>query len=234
MKASRIAWIVTVGIVVTSNSPALAATSPYTENFTTTANWSTSSMSLVAPALVAAGGPDGSSYVSRTSSAAGFPNETPFVQFRAHDEFNSSGHAFEGDWIAGGLNQLTVYVRHNAPQALPFFVRFTRPTGGTGVVFETASPLAANMDWTKLTFDISPDSPYFTPEGLPSLFASTMSNVGHVQIGYTVRDGFGSFSDPYTFEMDVVSSAQVPEPASWLLLSGGTVVGFVGRRRRCQ
>jgi hypothetical protein len=226
------------GVAISISSPSFANSAipavPFTENFNTTANWSTTSGVVTAPTLVPASGPDGSSYISREASASGAPDlipPVPVVLFRAQDGFASSGHQFENNWISGGLNQVSVYVRHNASVALPFFVRFTPPAGTPGVNFESGSSLAASPNWTKLTFDISPSSPYFTPEGPPSLFNSVMSDVARMQIGYTVPLGFGADPNAYTFDLDLVAS-NTPEPASWLLLLSGTMFGHARRRRR--
>ena len=108
---------------------------PYTEHFDTTAGWSTTApvgmaMSPTPPTLVPTGGVDGS-YISHTFSAFGVPNSSAppgppstITLFRAQDVFGSSGDQFENNWISGGLNTLTTYVRHNAPSPLMYFAAF--------------------------------------------------------------------------------------------------------------
>jgi hypothetical protein len=155
----------------------------------------------------------------------------PVILFRAQDNFSSSGDQFFGDWITGGLNELSLYVRHNASVPLPFFLRFTPPAGTPGVIFETGSTTPASNDWTKLTFVISPSSPYFTPEGPPSLFNSIMSDVGRMQFGYSVPVGFGMDPNSYTFDMDIVAT-NTPEPASWLFAAAAATLGWAFRRNR--
>jgi hypothetical protein len=215
-------------------NPAIPAVT-FTENFNTTANWSTTSPVLTAPALSVSGGPDGSSYVSRTATAAGAPDlnpPVPVVLFRAQDGFNSSGNQFVNNWLSGNITQVTAYVRHNASVPLPFFLRFTPPAGTPGIIFETGSltPASVNSDWTKLTFDINPSNPFFTPEGPPSLYGTVLSDVGRMQIGFTVPVGFGLDPNTYIYDLDIVSS--VPEPASWMLLMGAAMIGWVRRKRR--
>lgn len=207
----------------------------FTENFNTTASWSTTSPALTAPTLAASGGPDGSSYISRTATAAGAPDlspPVPVVLFRAQDGFNSSGNQFVNNWISGNIMQVTAYVRHNASVALPYFLRFTPSAGTPGIIFETGSltPASVNNAWTKLTFDISPSNPFFTPEGPPALYGTILSDVGRMQIGFTVPVGFGADPNTYTYDLDLVSTT--PEPASWMLVASATAIGWARRRRR--
>ena len=215
-------------------NPAIPAVT-FTENFNSTANWSTTSPALTPPTLVANGGPDGSSYVSRTATAAGAPDlnpPVPVVLFRAQDGFSSSGNLFANNWILGNITQVTAHVRHNASVPLPFFLRFTSPAGTPGIIFETGSltPASVSNDWTKLTFDISPSNPFFTPEGPPSLYGTILSDVGRMQIGFTVPVGFGLDSNTYTYDLDLVSTT--PEPASWMLFMSAAMIGWARCRKR--
>ena len=151
--------------------------------------------------------------------------------FRAQDEFNSSGHALEGNWVAQNVGQFSTYVRHNAPQPLSFFTRFSGPgnfPGGTAVKF---APVLPNT-WTQLTFDIRADNPEFvTFEG--SSFNTVFSNVGHVQVGVSVPAPLNANSTAFAFDIDKVSIAPaVPEPATFaaVFIAGMALVGV--RRTR--
>lgn len=204
----------------------------FTESFNTTANWSTTSPALTAPTLAPSGGPDGSSFITRTSSVTGAPDGTPVVLFRAQDGFNSSGNIFTNNWVSGNITEVTAYVRHNASAPLPFFLRFTPPAGTPGVNFENATltPASVGNAWTKLTFVISASSPDFTPEGPPSLFGTVMSDIGRMQIGFSVPAGFGADPGTYSYDLDLITAT--PEPASWLLLATGAATGWARRRNR--
>jgi hypothetical protein len=240
MKRISLAAAIASVVVAVSISSQLFANSgipavTFTENFNTTANWSTTSPTLTAPSLVGTGGPDGSSYISRTASASGAPDTNPpvpVVLFRAQDGFNSSGNVFTNNWVTGNITEVTAYVRHNASVPLPFFLRFTPPAGTPGVIFENATltPASVNNAWTKLTFDISASSPDFTPEGPPSLFGTVMGDVGRMQVGFTVPVGFGADPGTYTYDLDLVTAT--PEPTSWLLLATGAAFGWARRRSR--
>ena len=79
------------------------ATSPFTEDFTSSnANWADSSGMNLAT-FVTSGGPDGSSYISATVDTSSYADGDGVTVFRGQDEFDSSNHAFEGNWLAGGI-----------------------------------------------------------------------------------------------------------------------------------
>jgi hypothetical protein len=152
--------------------------------------------------------------------------------FRAQDEFNSSGHAFEGNWIVQNIGQFSALVRHNAPLPLSFFARFSGPgnfPGGTAVKF---APVLPNT-WTELSFDIRPSNPEFvTYEG--TSFNTVFSNVGHIQLGLSVPAALAANSTAFMFDIDKVSIARaIPEPSTLVaLLLAGAVRMPLGRSRR--
>jgi hypothetical protein len=214
--------------LVSAPAASHAATVPFTEDFTTTvSNWAdNSAMNLLNH--VASGGPDGGSYASASTALAG----TSMVLFRAQDEFNSSGHALEGSWVAHGVAEFSAFVRHNVPVPLNYFARFSGPgnfPGGTAVKFAPVLPGA----WTQLKFIINPGNPEFvTFEG--SSFNTVFSNVGHVQLGVNVPAALAGNATPYTFDIDKASIAgQVPEP-SGLLTSVIAGIGLMLRPRRIR
>ncbi len=190
-------------------APGHAATVPFTEDFTTNVyNWAdNSAMNLLN--YVASGGPDGGSYASASTALAG----TSMVLFRAQDEFNSSGHALEGNWIADGVGEFSAFVRHNAPVPLTYFGRFSGPAnspGGTAIKFAPLLPGA----WTQLKFNISPANPEFVTFESSS-FSTVFSNVGHVQLGVNVPAALAGNMTQYTFDIDKATiAAQVPEPSA--------------------
>jgi hypothetical protein len=217
-----------VAVLYCLAAPALihAATVPFTEEFTTTvSNWAdNSAMNLLN--YVSSGGPDGGSYASASTALSG----TSMVLFRAQDEFNSSSHALEGNWVADGVGEFSAFVRHNAPLPLTYFGRFSGPgnfPGGTAVKFAPVLPGA----WTQLKFIINPGNPEFvTFEG--SSFATVFSNVGHVQLGVTVPAALAGNMTQYTFDIDKASiAALVPEPSALsALVFAGMHFAFLRRR----
>jgi hypothetical protein len=202
---------------------------PFTEDFTAgPSNWAdNTALSLLTH--VATGGPDGGTYASAGKSFTGLGGQS-VVLFRAQDEFNSSNHAFEGNWVTQGVGRFSALVRHNAPLPLSYFARFSGPgnsPGGTAVKF---APVAPNA-WTQLSFDIRANNPEFvTFEN--SDFKTVFSNVGHVQLGVSAPASLTADATVFTFDIDKASIAMVvPEPTTLMAMIIAGAALFCGRRR---
>ena len=192
MSSTRFLSLALLAAVAGTLSQSAFATVPYTENFTSdAANWRDGA-GAAAATWVASGGPDGSSYITSTASAFFLEDDDPVVVFRGQDGFNSSADAFVGNWITSGINQFSTWVRHDAPVSLDFFVRFATPGNFPGTAADKGVLIAPNT-WTKLSYEIAPShiNEYLFPEGPPSFYNSTFSNVGNIQVGYSVPAGFG-------------------------------------------
>ncbi len=232
MRLTKVVCIVLITLLAHSELSSAFATAPFIENFASSvANWADGSGADLAT-FVGSGGPDGSGYVSTTSTAFNVADGSGVVLFRGQDEFNSSGHAFEGDWLTGGINHFSAYVWHNAPVSLPFFVRFATASNFPGTNAVDVTPVPPNT-WTQLNFDIVPSQINVSlfPEGPPSVFDATFSSVGHIQIGYEAPAGFGADPNTYSFGLDQVSIS-TPEPAGCVLALGFAAIGFIRRRSR--
>lgn len=230
MKPSRLMSLALLTMSVGALSPRVFATVPYTENFATdTANWR--DRVDAATTYVPGGGPDGSSYITSTASAFFLDDDASVVVFRGQDGFNSSADAFVGNWISSGINQFSVWVRHDAPVSLDFFVRFATAGNFPGTAADKGA-LIAPSTWTKLSYEIAPShiNEYLFPEGPPSFYSSTFGNVGNIQIGYSVPVGFGSVNQSFNFALDQ-PSIDTPEPSS-VFLAFGFAFAPVMRRRR--
>jgi len=201
-----------------------APVSPYLETF----NAGDAAWADVASAPVtwhSFGGPDGSPYISTTGDLATADPQNGLLLFRAEDALDSSGDAFVGDYLAGGITSFSVDVRHDSAVPVSFYVRVA-PAGGPGMLFLNFAPVAAGQ-WTTLTFDFSTSNPGWIAEGVPSqaLFDNVASGIAKVQIGAipaAATTGIATF--------DVDNFAIVPTPASAALLGLGGVVAV--RRRR--
>lgn len=212
-------------------SAASAAVSPFTENFAAdSANWYNNNSS--APVgWSSSGGPDGSSYATTSFNFGSFTPGVPIpgntaVLFRAQDEFNSSGNALVGDWVAGGINELSFWVRHDAPEAVTFFARFATPANSPA--WSGIGPAVAPNVWTQVTLPLSIAT--LTYEGPPGAgqtqFNNVFGNLGHVQIGAFAQNLAGLNQD-ITFDLDQVSI--VPAPAALAMLLPAL---FLNPRRR--
>jgi hypothetical protein len=221
MKPTPLLWTAAILLICHCAPPEAIATVPFTENFAASvSNWTAGPGT---PATFeASGGPDGSSYASVNFSALGIPYGAPVVLLRGQDEFNASGHAFEGDWLAGGINRFSMWVWNNAPVPLAFFVRIAPADNFPGLIGENGAFAPPNT-WTKYTYDLSPDKIdaylFVEVEGNnyeKSLsYYETLSSVGHVQIGIRIPDGFGNDPNTYKYGLDQPSISQVNVPGDY-------------------
>jgi hypothetical protein len=178
---------------------AMGVTVPFTEEFPlSAANWRNNAQQPMT--WVASGGPDGSSHITTSYSFANQSVGATPVIIRCQDNFNSSGNAFVGDWIASGVGEYRVWVRHSAPIAVPFIIRFATTFGFPGAIAESASTVEPNV-WTLLSVEISPDNPRFLSFS-GSDFESVFTDVGRVQIGVTVPVELASLQGSFSFDAD--------------------------------
>jgi hypothetical protein len=223
-------------LVIATHSTAHGTIVPFTENFATdAANWYDNA--ATAPVQwVANGGPDGSSHVSTNFNFVNLPPGLPIPNnpvnlFRAQDEFNSSGGAFFGNWIADGVTAISFAIRHDGPTPLNFFARFATPNNfpaWSGVQF---APVQANT-WTTITIPISLSNPALFFEGPPGAgqaeFDAVFSNIGHVQIG-AFAGSLAGVDDSVRFDLDQVTLVPGPGALTMLALMGVSRRG----RKRC-
>ena len=170
----------------------------------------------------AAGGPDGSSYVSTIYTV---PDPIPpfgAVLFRGHDAYDSSDDSFVGNWITDGVREFSFWVRHDAVTPLGLFTRFATPANFPGAVGISFVPVAPNT-WTEIIIPIFDGSPNLILEGSP--FNDVFSNIGNVQIGASVTADM--IGQTITFDLDKVSITPAPGAIGFL-----AVAGLLGRKRR--
>lgn len=205
----------------------MALTVPFTEAFqTSSANWYNAAGT--APlSWAAAGGPDGSSFAETTFNFVNSAEDDGPAIFRGQDEFNSSGGAFVGDWVSGGVTTFTAYVRHDAGVPLPFFVRFSSPFNFPGGIGFAATPVESGT-WQQITIPIGP-AESFIYEG-PSTYASVFGNLGHIQIGLNVPASLAGVDRAVTFAID--QPTIVPEPSMAGLMALAATTSFLGVRRQ--
>jgi hypothetical protein len=229
MTALNRAATLMIGLLAFTPMLSHATTVPFMEDFASdVANWGDNT-GLALVDHVGLGGPDGSAYASAQFALAGLGGES-VVLFRGQDEFNSSGGAFTGNWIADGVGTFSAYVRHDAPLPLNFFTRFSGPANHPGATAVRFAPVLPNT-WTLMEFDIEASNPAFvTFEGTD--FNTVFSNIGHVQIGVSAPEALDAVSTSFAFDIDGPSVSAIPEPASWILVAGSMAAGVLRRRPR--
>jgi hypothetical protein len=231
MNCSVARTIVAAALLAGGGSAAQAAT-PFAEGFNAgTAGWRFSN--TIDLTAVASGSFDGSGYVSRTFafSSLSNPAAASAIVFRAQEEYNSSGAAYAGNWIAEGVKQVSAMVRHTATEPLSFNVRLSNPANFPGASYLTTAPVPAN-EWTKVVFNVTPGSPQnLTYEGTD--YNTVFSHVGHIQFGVDIPASLRGGASAFTFDLDRVRVSNVPEPAAGgLALVALTGLAPVARRRR--
>ena len=182
---------VIIGLLLMAVGESYAQTFPFLESFDNdTANWKDISRQDLT--FVATGGADGGGYVS-TEFAFAAAGSFGAVPFRGEASFGASDGAFVGDWIAAGVEGVSMRVRHNAPIPLVFGARFASPfnfPGTSAIRFQPVLPSAfTGGQFTEMSFAIEEGNPAFvTFEG--SDFQTVFSNIGNVQVSADIPSSF--------------------------------------------
>jgi hypothetical protein len=230
MQIGRLSRAAVAALALASGAGAASAlTVPFTEDFTThVAGWENATNNPLS--FVASGGSDGGSYASGTFNYFNFvgPFGSGPVTFRGQDEDNASGLAFVGDWIAGGVQTVSIWVRQNTTETLGYFLRIATSANFPGAVINSTTLVAPNT-WTQVSFDIDPNSPLCTGEGVTC--AQALANVAHLQFGTTAPAALTGLDQVFTLDIDKITISSVPEPTTMLLLAGG-LAGLVWQSRR--
>jgi len=223
-----LAGIVAGAVVFVSAGRAPAAvTLPFTETFgSNAAGWL---ISLVpsgtgSPTWSSSGGVDDGGFISlsRAMSAAQFNGSGfGFISFRGNAAADASGDAFVGNWLTAGVTAFSAAVRHDAPAALNMYLRIDAGGGAaaSSVVFSVPS-----NTWTTIGVPIVDNASSFQSYGVGT-FSGVFSNVQNVQIALAptqppeVLDG----TTTYTFGLDNVAVAPVPEPSAIAIV--GAAIG---------
>ena len=200
---------------------AFAITVPFTETFASSnSGWTNSANAAIG--WNATGGPDNSGFISTTFNLTGQPDAATPVLVRG--QAGASGGLFTGDWIAAGVTQVSVDVRHSATAPLTMFARFAQAPA-PGAIMTSSFAVPANQ-WTTLTFDINPTNPlWLNFEG--SSYAAVLSNIQRIQFGVVVSAA-ANLTGPYTLDVDNVRV--IPAPSIGALAGLASLVAM--RRKR--
>lgn len=223
MLLSRLAAI--AGAVAFASS-ANALVNPFTETFNTDASsWRNAAGSADAT-WVATGGPDSSAFITGATNVNSASFNT-VVALRGQDSYDSSNDAFVGNWIAGGVTLFSFDVRHDGPEPIGFGVRIATPANNPGAVGVSFTPVVPGV-WTTISIAIDPSNPQFISFGSGD-FNSVFSDVGNIQISYTVPSSLAGTGTIVNVDLDNVSIVPAPGALAALGLFG---VATVRRRRR--
>jgi len=205
---------VAVGLLVTvlaQQSRALVV--PFTEDFISgNSNWLNGASA--GATWLPSGGVEGGGYITANTTVV----NTGFgaISFRGNAASDASGDAFVGDWIAGGVNLFSTYVRHNAPTSLDVFARLDAGSGraGSSVNFSVAP-----NTWTQLSVPIV-DSPGSFQSYGAGTFSTVFTNIQNIQVVLAPNGDLAG--QIYTLDVDQVSV--VPEPGTLGLAAGAGVL----------
>ncbi|HCT46018.1 MAG: hypothetical protein CMJ35_14620 [Phycisphaerae bacterium] len=216
----------TISAMMIAAGVANAGVSSFTETFETGANgWLQGSFS--APTYNSTGALDGSAYISST---ADLNSAGPFglTVFRGQDDFDASGDAFVGDYLAGGIDRISFDFRHNAGQDLGIALRVASSNNFPAFAVELAGPVVSD-EWVTLSFDLSFFNPLVTIEGAPTpqAFNEIMAAIGNLQVSVDRPDGLDT---PLVVDFDLDNVAITPAPSALALLGLGGLA--TARRRR--
>jgi hypothetical protein len=214
-------------------TPVQAVTIPFTETFAVdNANWSIGSSTVYAAATWnATGGPSGGTFISRLGSGTGSPFSGPTI-FRGQDNFDSSGDAFVGDWIAAGVGTFSVDFFHDHSSALNVSVRFANAFNDPGA--SSVNFLVDPSTWTTLTIPIVDSTSSFQTYGslgsVPNStsFNTIFSSIGNIQLSLPT----GTDLPSVTFGLANPTIAPVPEPGTWAVIGAAAAAGLGIRLRR--
>lgn len=205
-------------VLLLIGSSVSAVTVPFTEDFAAdVAGWRKNGSTPLT--FESTGGPDGGSYASTTFNYFGFSSSFgggPVI-FRANDSDDASADAFVGDWLAAGVQLVTLYVRHDAPENLTFFMRVASSFNFPGAVIAGTQAVAPGT-WTQLSFAVDPLSPLCTGETVSC--AAALQNAGNLQFGSDAPSALTALDQSFRLEIDAVSSF-VPEPGTLALVAPG-------------
>ncbi len=204
--------------------------SVFTEDFESGANgWLAGT--FTAPTVFASGALDGSGYI-RTSADLNSAGVFGLAVLRGEDNFDASGDAFVGDYLAGGITTIAFDVRHDAGIDLNIALRVATSNNTPGFAVEQAG-LIGSGEWVRLEYELSPLNPLWTPEGGGpgfdpiAFFESVMTSVGNIQVSVDRPDGLVT---PFVVNFDFDNIAITPTPGGISLFGLGGLVAF--RRRR--
>jgi hypothetical protein len=234
MRSTFASAILSTAVAAVLGTSTVSAVTTYTETFNSgNANWYNGANNAYAT-HIATGGVANSGYISYTSTFTGAAGMGDPLQLllRGNNAQDASGDAFVGNWIADGVETLTLSVRHSHTSSLYFYSRLAGSGGaGASTANNVSEFLIAPNLWTTIEIDITNSNPPFVSFG-SSTFNGVFGNLQNLTFGLYVADGT-TYTD-LKFDIDNVSitANPVPEPTTMTGVLGAGVLGLMIRRRR--
>lgn len=154
--------------------------------------------------------------------AAPFPGAPAFATILRATPTSSGGN-FAGDYLAGGIAEMSFDIGYLAPGPFGFLIRFANAANSNAFITETR---IANPGGDTLTFSL--EAADLAPAGPGGPIPSRLMDIQQFQI-LAVQLPFSPTAGAYTFSADNISIA-VPAPAS-LAAFGLAGIGALRRRR---
>ncbi len=225
----KMMWLLSGVLGAFAAVDAQAVTVPFEESFSTdVSGWENNTQNPLT--FGAAGGSDGGGYASGTYNFNGFvpgPGGSGPIVLRASAADNASGGAFLGNWLTAGVGSVTAMVRHNAPEAIQYFLRLATVANSPAGAFQSTINVEANV-WTQITFPMAS----CTDAGPPGACATALAAIGNFQIGTNAPVGLRDDNVAYSFDIDQVTLNPIPEPGTACLLGLGLAgLAAAGRRK---
>jgi len=222
----RMAIVIVTASLAPLASGGVGPISPFTETFEGgAANWRNANGTTELD-WFASGGPDGSAYASGVLNLSGASGFFPPTFMRAQENFDSSGGAFVGNWIAAGVVGFAFDIRHDLPEPITITTRFATPDNNPGASTESPFMVMPNT-WTRITLDLTPDSPDIISFGSGD-YQMVFEDIGRIQFGLNVPASLAGQNIDGRFDIDN-AGVIVPAPGSLALALG---LGLLARRRR--
>ena len=138
--------------------------------------------------------------------------------------FNAFGQ-WAGDYIAAGVNKITMDVQNFGPNPVELYLEFIDGTFGNFAISSVGIPLAVGGGWTSISFDSGPGD--LTHIGATST-ADVLMNTAVLRILHNTMPTIPGPSITARVGFDNITAIPVP-PAIALLASG--LIGLCARRR---
>jgi hypothetical protein len=212
MRAGLRGWVAAACLMGALTAQAITPGQTDTFEDGSTLGWTSGAASPAPPVNMATGGPAGAAdhFLLLTSSGVHGPGGKLVV---------IAGPAWDGDYLAAGVDQLTMDLANFGTTDLSLRLFLGGAPGLTALSLNAVS-LPAGSGWVHVSFDLSPGA-------LQGAAAEVLAGVTQLRLFHGAQPAFPGEDIAASVGMDNVSA--VPEPAPLALLAAGLV--WLARRR---